>query len=98
MLDGHVAARLVGESSRRRDQVEKAALTNRRVGPGTTDLSRHRDALRGGFAHENGNVRAADKASILQPLLDQLLRFIGRQVGNVNIVNQGKVDVSGTTD
>ena len=82
----------------RRNQIEKTALANRRVGPGTIDLSHHRDGLRGGLVHENGNVRAADKASIFQPLLDQLLRFIGSQAGNVNIVDQGKVDVSGTAD
>ena len=69
VLDGHVAARLVGEPPRRRDQVEKAAIANRWIGPGTAYLSYYRDGLRGGFVHENGNVRAADKASILQPLL-----------------------------
>ncbi len=98
MLDGDNAACLLTESSRRRDQVEKAALADRRVGPGAIDLSHHRDGLRSGFVHENGNVRAADKASILQPLLDQLLRFVDRQVGNVNIVDQGKIGVSGATD
>src|SRR5450631_4735 len=98
MLDGHVAARFVAQSSRSGDQVEKVALTNRRVGPWVIDLSHQSDRLRGGLVHENGNVRAANKTSVLQPLLDQCLRFIGCQVRNVNIVNQGKVDVSGTTD
>ncbi len=98
MLDGDNAACLFGESSGRRNQIEKTALANRRVGPGTIDLSHHRDGLRGGLVHENGNVRAADKASIFQPLLDQRLCFIGSQAGNVNIVDQRKVDVSGTTD
>src|ERR1035437_5731012 len=98
MLDGDKAARLLSESSRRRDQVEKPALPNRRVGPWVIDLSDQRDGLRGGFVDENRNVRAADKASILQPLLDQPLRFIRRQAGDMNIVNQGKVNVSGTTD
>ncbi len=98
MVDGDVAARLLGESSRRRDQVEKSALANRRVGPGMIDFSHHRDGLRGGFVHENGDVRAADKASILQPLLDQLLRFIGGQVGDVNIINQRKINISGAAD
>ncbi len=98
MLDGDNAPCLLRESARGRDQVEKAALSNPRVGPGPHDLSHHRDGLRSGFVHENGNVRAAHKASILQPLLDQLLRFIDRQLGNVNIVDQGKIDVSGATD
>ena len=98
MLDGDNAACLLGESSRRGDQVEEPALANRRVSSGATDLSHHRDSLRGRFVHENGNVRATDKASVLQPLLDQFLRFVSRQVGNVNIVNQRQVDVSGTGD
>jgi hypothetical protein len=38
------------------------------------------------------------KASVLEPLLNQLLGFIGSQVGNVNIIDQRKVNVSRTTD
>ena len=98
MLDGHVAARLIRQSSRQRDYVEKAPLSNRGVRPGAGHLSQHRDGLRCGFGYENGNVRASDEASILQPLLDQTLSFLRRQVCDVNIINQWKIKISRIVD
>jgi hypothetical protein len=45
-LDSYVSTGLIGQSSCRRDQVEKAALANRRVGAWTIDFADQRDRLR----------------------------------------------------
>src|SRR5271157_1763443 len=98
MLDRNVVARLVGQPSRRRDDIEKAAITNRRIGTRTSHLSKHRDSLRCRFIYENGDVRTVDKAPILKSLFDQHLCFVSGQPRDMNIVNQWEVYVSGPTN
>ena len=95
MFDGHVASRFVGESSRRRDQVEKVAIANRREGTAGWLLTSPKTvmACEADSSTKIETCGPRTKASILQPLLDQLLRFIASQVGDINIVNQGQVDV-----
>jgi hypothetical protein len=48
--------------------------------------------------HEKLNVRSLYVSTLLEALLDDALGLIHGQAINVNIVNQGKVNVSGAAD
>src|SRR5580693_1014134 len=97
-LDSYVSTGLISQSSCRRDQVEKAALANRRVGAWTIDFADQRDRLRCRFINENGDMGTTHEASILQSFLNHVLRFVGGQIRDMHVVNQRKVDISRTTD
>ena len=57
-------------------------------------FSDHRHALRRGFIHEDRHMRAADESAILKPFLDDRLSFFLRQTVDMDIVDQGKINVA----
>ena len=61
-------------------------------------LSHHVDGLRGRLVDEDADVRIADEASVFKSFLDQFLRFIHRQIGDVHVVDQRKVHISAISD
>ena len=42
-------------------------------------------------------MRVADESALVEPLLDYRLRFLLRQAPNMNVVDEGKVQISGIT-